>query len=51
MDFDLSCWIAVLAALLLVPGLLFLFVVVIYVAFVPKKKRQANSESVGRKTK
>jgi hypothetical protein len=36
MDFDPSQYVKLLAALLLIPGLLFLFVVVFYVAFIGK---------------
>ncbi len=37
MDIDISRWGTILALMLLVPGLVFLFVVVMYVAFVAKR--------------
>lgn len=41
MDFDISRWVMILAAVLLVPGLAFLIIVVIYVAFIGKQQEPA----------
>jgi len=39
MTIDWARWVAILAALLLIPGILFLAIIVIYAAFIgPKKK-------------
>ena len=45
MSIDFPKWVAILAALLLIPGILFLAIVVIYVAFIGPRKKKKDDDS------
>ena len=44
-DIDLSRWVTILAVVLLIPGLTFLVLVVVYVAFAPKRSENRSEVS------